>query len=146
MSEMERMREPVSSLPSSEVLRAKAREGWRPVAIEWVRDEKPADGAEPAVKRPIPYGLRISADCTFLEVDPTEKEVMSLIIAMIAGDHPLSKIAGELNQRDLRARDGARWSQVAIFKLLPRIVEFGPEILSHEAWTASKRRVLAEVS
>ena len=74
------------------------------------------------------------------------KEVMSRIVAMIAGDHPLSKIADELNRRELRNRQGEAWTQVGIFKLLPRIVEFGPEILSAESWAASKKKLLAEVS
>jgi len=146
MSEGERIREPVSSLPSAEVLRAKLQEGWRPVAIEWVRDGDPPATTSVADRRPIPYGLRISSDCTYLEVDPTEKEIMSVIIAMIAGDHPLSKIADELNQRELRNRAGAKWSQIAIFKLLPRVVEFGPAILSADEWSTSKRKLLAEVS
>lgn len=51
---------------------------------------------------------------------------MTLVIAMIAGDHPLSNIAAELNQREFRPRRGTEWTQVSIFKLLPRIVEFVP--------------------
>ncbi len=140
----ERWREPVSTLPSTEQWAAKESEGWHPVAIEWVRDPEPSD--EASHQRPIPYGLRISADCAHLEVDPIEKEVMTLVIAMIAGDHPLSKIAAELNQREFRPRRGTEWTQVSIFKLLPRIVEFGPEIMSAAEWSSSKKDVLAAVS
>ena len=141
---LERWREPVSSLPGPEHMAAKEKEGWRPVAIEWARDPKPSD--DEARRRPIPYGLRISSDCAHLEIDPIEEEVMTLVIAMIAGDHPLSKIAAELNQRELRPRQGTEWTQVSIFKMLPRIVEFGPEILSSEAWSSSKSDVLAAIS
>ena len=117
------------------------------MAIEWARESKPsAEEARPYQhQRPIPYGLRISSDCAHLEVDPIEKEVMTLVIAMIAGDHPLSKIAAELNQREFRPRHGTEWTQVSIFKLLPRIVEFGPEIMSAAAWSSSKKDVLASV-
>ncbi len=144
----ERWREPVSTLPSPEQWAAKETEGWHPVAIEWAREPTPSSeqARQYQHQRPIPYGLRISADCAHLEVDPIEKEVMTLVIAMIAGDHPLSKIAAELNQREFRPRQGTEWTQVSIFKLLPRIVEFGPEIMSAEEWSSSKKDVLAAVS
>ncbi len=141
----ERWREPVSTLPSPEHWAAKEKEGWHPVAIEWAREPKPS-AEEARQYQPIPYGLCISSDCAHLEVDPIEKEVMTLVIAMIAGDHRLSKIAAELNQRELRPRQGTEWTQVTIFKLLPRIIEFGPEIMSAEAWSSSKKDVLAAVS
>ena len=73
-------------------------------------------------------------------------EVINLIIAMITGDHPLSRIATELNRRELRPRQGTEWTQLALFKLLPRVVEFGPEILSADEWPDSKRKVLSAVS
>lgn len=38
------------------------------------------------------------------------------------------------------------WTEVALFKMLPRIIEFGPEILSAEEWSDSKRKVLSAVS
>jgi hypothetical protein len=139
----ERWREPISTIPAKTVLDAKAKQGWRPVAIEWVRDAPEPVGSD---RRPIPYGLRVSPDCAHLEVDPVEREVMSLIIAMIAGDHPLSKIAVELNRRELRPREGSEWTQTALFKMLPRVVEFGPEILSAEGWPDNKRKVLSAVS
>ena len=138
-----RWREPISAIPTQAVLDAKAKEGWRPVAIEWVRD---APERVESDRRPIPYGLRISPDCAHLEVDPVEREVMSLVIAMIAGDHSLSKIAAELNQRGLKPRQGSQWTQIALLKMLPRVVEFGPEILSAEEWPDSKRKVLSAVS
>ena len=139
----ERWREPISTIPSDDILEAKAKQGWRPVAIEWVRDTARPTESD---RRPIPYGLRISPDCAHLEVDPIEREVMSLVVAMIAGDHPLSKIAAELNRRELRPREASEWTQVALFKMMPRIVEFGPEILSAEEWSDSKRQVLSAVS
>ena len=139
----ERWREPISAIPSQDAIDAKASEGWRPVAIEWVRDESEPEESD---RRPIPYGLRISSDGAHLEIDPTEREVMSLTVALIAGDHPLSKIAHTLNERQLKTRQGADWTELALFKLLPRIIEFGPEILSAEQWSDSKKKVLSEVS
>ncbi|MGH9319859.1 MAG: recombinase family protein [Vicinamibacteria bacterium] len=143
MKEVERWREPVSAFPTPEALAKKREEGWRLAAIEWER----ASGRDvPAESRPIPYGLRISADCRHLEVDPTEKKVVATIIAMIAGDHPLSRIASELNHKGFRTRSGSEWTQLRIFQMLPRVIELGPEILSASEWSDNKRRLLAEVS
>jgi len=142
--DFERWREPITVLPSEETLRAKREGGWSPVAIEWAR--LPASRGDDDTGRPIPYGFRISADCAHLEVDPVEKEVMSLVVAWIADDRPLSKVATELNRRDYRNREGEPWTQVSLFRLLPRIVEFGPEILSSETWADSKRRFLRAVT
>lgn len=139
----ERWREPISAVPGADVVEERAKQGWQAVAIEWARrDSLPPDGE----RRPIPYGLRIAPDCAHLEVDPIEREILSLVVAMIAGDHALSKIAEELNRRDFRTREGSDWTQVAVFKMLPRIVEIGPEILSAEAWSESKKKVLSAVS
>jgi hypothetical protein len=143
---MDRWREPVSAIPSADVVAAKAKEGWKPVAIEWAREPNETTTSEASSQRPIPYGLRISADCSHLEVDPVEREVMSVIVAMIAADHPLSRVAAELNRLDYRPREGPQWSQVALFRLLPRIVEFGPEILGSEEWSDYKTKVLSAVS
>ena len=141
MREVER--EPVSALPTAETLEKKRKEGWRIAAIEWEREgvREAAEG-----RRPIPYGLRISTDCQHLEVDPVEKEVVATIIAMIAGDHPLSRIAAELNQRGSRTRSRSEWTQLRIFQMLPRVIELGPEILSQKEWSESKKRLLAAVS
>jgi len=143
MREVERFREPVSALPTLETVEKKQKEGWRLIAIEWERE---GVREEPEGRRPIPYGLRISTDCQHLEVNPDEKDVIATIIAMIAGDHPLSRIAAELNQRGSRTRSGAEWTQLKIFRMLPRVIELGPEILSQREWSESKKRLLAAVS
>jgi Recombinase len=143
MREIERRREPVSAVPDASEMERKEKDGWRLVALEWERE---TDHPSTDEKRPIPFGLRIASDCQNLEVDPTEKEVLSIIIAMIAEDHPLSKIAAELNQRGYRTRRSSDWTQLQVFQLLPRVIEFGPEVLSERDWSQSKRRVLEAVS
>ena len=137
------LREPVTALPASETLEKRRKEGWRLVAIEWEREGL---REAPEGRRPIPYGLRISTDCQHLEVNPAEKNVVATIIAMIAGDHPLSKIAAELNQQGSRTRRGAEWTQLKIFQMLPRVIEIGPEILSQREWSETKKKMLAAVS
>jgi hypothetical protein len=143
MRETERFREPVTVLPTPDAVESKRKEGWRLAAIEWERE---GVREAPEGRRAIPFGLRISSDCQHLEVNPAEKEVIKTIIAMIAGDHPLSRIATELNQRGYRTRSGAEWTQLKIFQMLPRVIELGPEILSQKEWSDSKKRLLAEVS
>lgn len=143
MREIERWREPVSTLPTAEIVEKNRKEGWRLAAIEWERE---GVREAPEGRRPIPYGLRISPDCQHLEIDPGEKEVVATIIAMIAGDHPLSRIAAELNQRGSRTRRASEWTQLKIFQMLPRVIELGPEILSQRQWSESKKRLLAAVS
>jgi hypothetical protein len=143
VKEIERLRERVNVLPTTEQMERRRAEGFRLAAIEWERET----GREaPEGRRPIPYGLRISADCQHLEIDSSEREVVATIIAMIAGDHPLSRIAAELNRRGFRTRSGGDWTQLQIFQMLPRIIELGPEILSGKEWSDSKRRLLAAVS
>ena len=70
---------------------------------------------------------------------------LKLMLALIAGDHPLSKIAEELNRQDYRMRNGAKWTQVTTFNMLPRLIEVAPNILSADEWTSKKNRILRAV-
>jgi hypothetical protein len=144
MSETERWREPIAEIPSREQIEEKARKGWRPVAVEWERGRATASEDDKS-RRPIPYGFRVSTDCSALEIDPVESDVVATIIALIAGDYPLSKIAAELNRKGLRSRNGEDWTQVALFRLLPRVIELGPDILSRETWSAQRESLLRAV-
>lgn len=140
----ERMREQLTGLPTSEYLEAKAREGWRPLAIEWER-EATGGGAASGWRQEVPFGLRVSPDCQHLEEHPREKESMKLMIALIVDDRSLSKVAEGLNQSGFRQRSGAPWTQVAVFNMLPRLIEAGPQILSMEEWFTTKARLLKAV-
>ena len=70
---------------------------------------------------------------------------MKLMLALIAGDHPLSKIAEELNTRGHLMRNGKPWSQVTVFNMLPRLIEMAPEILSAEEWSDNRDQILKAV-
>jgi hypothetical protein len=140
----ERIREVFKTAPTPEYMQSKLEEGWRPVAIEWERETSHgAPGG--ALRHEVPYGLRVSEDCHQLEDDSKEKEVMKLMLALIAGDHPLSKIAEELNARGHFMRDGKPWSQVKVFNMLPRLIEMAPEILSADEWSTNRDRILEAV-
>lgn len=135
MAEVERMREPVSSIPSAEYWRERMQNGWRPVAVEWQRevstDEEPVSEA---TVRP-PYGLRVADDCSSLESDPYETGVLSVMLESVVSDHSLTEVAEELNRRGLSTRNGTRWTQVLVFHMLPRLIEVAPEISSTREWS-----------
>lgn len=92
-------------------------------------------------KHEVPYGLRVSEDCHYLEDDPAEQETLRLMLALIVGDEPLSRVAEKLNRRGCRLRNGAEWTQVAVFNTLPRLIEVAPGILSTQEWTTIRERV-----
>jgi hypothetical protein len=145
MGNIERLREPVAGMPSPEYLEQKLTEGWRPVAIEWERESSAEDVGSGLLKHEVPYGLRVSEDCHHLEDDPAEREVLRLILALIVGDEPLSQVAQDLNRRGHRTRGGSEWTQVAVFNMLPRLIEVAPEILSTREWSTVKQRVVRAV-
>ena len=146
MAKTERMREVLSEPPTPEGIQSRMDDGWRPVAMEWERSV-PAVETAPSNRgrRAVPYGLRVSQDWHVLEEDPEEQDILRSILALIAGDNPLSKIAGELNHKGHRTRTGSQWTQVDVFQLLPRLIEAAPDILSESEWTESKKRILQTV-
>lgn len=140
MAKVERVREVLSSPPAAEYWQEKAAEGWRPVAVEWEREVEGAEGDGP-LREEVPYGLKVSDDCLYLEENPTEVEAVRLILEQIVADRPLSVAAEELNRRGFRQRSGAQWTQVVVFNMLPRLVEMAPRIYSSEEWNEKRHRL-----
>ena len=137
---MERIRELVSEPPSPAYFEQRAREGWTVVAVEWVR--RPAAAGESS-RHDTPYGLRVAGDCLHLEEDPDEMRAMATMLDLVVRDLPLGRVCEELNRRGFRTRDGAPWTQKAIFELLPRLIEAGPQIFTHKEWEAADHRPAA---
>ena len=139
MPDMERVRESVSGLPGPEYFDRKSQSGWTLVGLEWERE---AQSAAPAVPRlhEVPFGFRIAPDCRHLEENDEEARALTAMMELIVGDRPLSQVADELNLRGFRTRRNTRWSPVDVFKLLPRLVESGPQIFSSAEWVALKQR------
>jgi hypothetical protein len=137
--ERERVREPMSSPPTSEYVREKAERGWNLVAVEWERtaDAEIQDAGE--IKEEIPYGLRVAPDCRHLEEASEEKEALALMLEMIVEDRSLSEAASAVNSQGLRTRDGQEWTQSDVFYMLPRLIEVAPRIFASETW--KQRRV-----
>lgn len=140
MAYFERLRDVISGPFSPEIIQQRAAAGWQMVSIEWRRElpdsEAPHEGA---FAEEIPYGLRIAEDCKRLEVDPAENQVLLLMMDLLAQDFPYSAIVSDLNEKGFRMRDGRMWNRVAVFNMMPRLIEVGPRIFSSEEW--EKRRI-----
>lgn len=148
MAKNERKRDLVGDIPgphpSADYFEERQREGWRLVAIEWHRGE--ASTQDDRRRQEVPYGLEVAEDCHFLVENPDEMAAMTLMLDQIVADHPLSEVAEEMNRRGFRRRDGKRWTQVTLFKLLPRIVEVAPDIYATDEWSKKSRHLHRLVS
>ena len=109
--------------------------------LEWRRElpdsEHPTEGA---FHEEIPYGLRISDDCQRLEVDPAENQALLQMMGMLVQDFPFSSIVSDLNEKGFRSRDGRRWTPVAVFNMIPRLIEVGPRLFSTEEWEIRRQK------
>jgi hypothetical protein len=141
MARIERMRQSVSGDFGVEDWKRRTDEGWRPVTIEWER-ELPAD--HPATAEPaggVPFGLKVAGDCTRLEENPQEQEVLLTMMELTIQDGPYSGIADELNRRGYRTREGYKWTPISVFQMLPRLIEVGPRIFSTAEWQTRRERL-----
>jgi hypothetical protein len=132
MANVERIREVLSRPFDEGYLRARLNDGWRLVAVHWERD---VEGGPPEPARwteEVPYGLRVAADCIHLEEDPAERCALELMLKLLSSDKPMSQIARELNDHNLRTRSGNPWTQTAVFNMLPRLIEAAPQLWKKE--------------
>ena len=141
MAKFERIREVLRGPITPEHFDQRNSAGWTLVALEW---ERPAEGkpqrfGEMATE--LPYGLQVASDCLHLEENPVEKEAIVLMLELIVQDLPFSKIASELNERGYRTRPGSKWDPVAVFDLLPRMIEVGPRIFGSDEWAEQRQRL-----
>lgn len=135
MAYFERIRDVISGPFSPEVIQQRTAAGWQMMSIEW-RRELPAGEAptEGAFDDDIPYGLRISEDCSRLEVEPKENQTLMLMMELLGQDFSYSSIVSDLNEKGFRMRDGKPWNRVAVFNMMPRLIEAGPRLFSSEEW------------
>jgi hypothetical protein len=110
-------------------------------SIEWRRELPDAEApTEGAFNEDIPYGLRISEDCKRLEVEPTEHQALLLMMELLVQDFSYSSIVSDLNEKGFRMRDGRPWSRIAVFNMIPRLIEVGPRFFSSEEWEKRRQR------
>jgi len=141
MSKLQRVREVPSGPLTQEYVSQKAKEGWRLTAVEWEREVEEPTGQPGSLSEEVPYGLRVSADCSHLEENATEKQALILMMDLIVQDAPLSLVAEELNRKGFRTRAGANWTPGSVFDMLPRLIQVGPHIFSSTEWTARTRHL-----
>ncbi len=142
MAYFERVRDVISGPFSEEILRQRAAAGWQLVSVEWRRELPDSEmPTGPGVfHEEIPFGLRISEDCQRLEIDPSENQALLQMMEMLVQDFPFSSIASDLNEKGFRTRDGRRWNPVAIFNMIPRLIEVGPRLFSTEEWEMRRQK------
>ena len=135
MANFERIRDVISGPMSPEIIQQRSAAGWQMVSIEWRRElpdtESPSEGA---YGEDIPYGLRISEDGLRLEVDPKENHALMLMMELLGQDFSYSAIVSDLNEKGFRTRSGKPWSRVAVFNMMPRLIEVGPRIFHSQEW------------
>ena len=141
MPKNEQLRELVNGELDPEHVRARTAAGWKMVAVEWQREAEASVATGNGFQEEVPYGLQVGNDCVHLVDNPREREALVVMMDLIVQDHPLSHVARELNLRGHRTREGAPWSQVSVFNLMPRLVEAGPKIFSSEEWEARRKRL-----
>ena len=139
MAYFERVRDVVSGPFSPDVIKGRTAAGWQMVSIEWRRELPDSVGPqEGAFDEDIPYGLRVSDDCRRLEIHPREHQALMLMMELLVQDFSYSGIVSDLNEKGFRMRDGRPWSRIAVFKMIPRLIEVGPRFFNSEEW--EKRR------
>ena len=145
MARIERIREVVTGPVDVNQWKQKTDAGWKLVALEWRREIQGEEPEHTIIMEDIPYGLRVASDCTRLEENPDERTILVQMMELIVQDHSVSEVAATLSRRGLRTRGGSPWTPVAVFNMLPRLIEVGPKIFSSDDWEERRERLLRVV-
>jgi hypothetical protein len=141
MAKLEHVRESVEGSLDPEYVKQRERAGWRLVAVEWQRESDSA-APEPAPRvEDTPFGVRVAGDCEHLEENPQEMQFLLTMMELIIQDVSIVKIAEELNRKGYRTRKGTEWGPVAVFNMLPRLIELTPRIFATEEWVERRKRL-----
>jgi hypothetical protein len=49
-------------------------------------------------------------------------------------------IVSSLNEKGFRMRNGRPWNRVAVFKMIPRLIEVGPHFFASSEWEKRRQR------
>ena len=140
MAYFERMRDSISEPFSPDLIRQRTAAGWQMVAIEWRRELPDAEApTEGDFNEEIPYGLRITEDCKRLESHPVEQQVLMLMMKLVTEDFSYAEIVAQLNEKGYRMRNGQPWNRIAVFRMIPRLIEVGPRFFSSAEWAERLR-------
>jgi hypothetical protein len=146
MADSERIRESLQKPLDAAYVNQRESAGWKMVAVEWERAaEVSAPPAPPVAAQPnvedAPFGFRVAGDCEHLEQNPAEMEFLLSMMELIIQDISLVKVAEELNRKGFRTRKGAEWGPVAVFNMLPRLIELTPRIFNNEEWLERRKHL-----
>jgi hypothetical protein len=145
MARIERYRQTVSGPFGINELQQKTAEGWKAVAVEWEREVPAGQAGSGEPQEGVPFGLKVAGDCTRLEENPEEQEILLTMMELTVQDGPYSGIADELNRRGHRTREGRKWTPVSVFQMLPRLIEVGPRIFGSDEWRQRRERLKSNV-
>ena len=141
MANIERVRESVEGSLDAHYVQQRESAGWRLVAVEWQRELAEA-APEPAPRvEETPFGVRVAGDCEHLEENPQEMQFLLTMMELIIQDVSIVKIAEELNRKGYRTRKGSEWGPIAVFNMLPRLIELTPRIFATEEWVERRKRL-----
>ena len=138
MKRTERERQAVSGSLESTSVRQWIDKGWKVVAIEWEREIETADDQ---LWAEVPFGLRIAPETQRLEQNPAEREILLQLLELIVQDGTYAHIADEINRRGFRTRQGAKWTPVSVFEMLPRLIEVGPQLFESPEWQKRRQHI-----
>ena len=154
MANPERIREACNGSLDPQYLRERHEAGWRLVGVEWEREAPVARSAKPeiapadsvaalraAIAQETPFGARVVPEGSLYEEDPDEMQFLFAVMELIIQDISITKVAEELNRRGFQTRSGNAWGPVAIFNLLPRLVELTPRIFRSEEWVERRKNL-----
>jgi Recombinase len=155
MSNSERIREACNGSLDPRYVRERQDAGWRLVGVEWEREAPAQRTARPDAGAPrstavadvteisldVPVGSRVVPEGSRLEEDPEEMQFLFAVMELIIQDISITKVAEELNRRGFHTRAGNPWGPVAIFNLLPRLVELTPRIFRSEEWVERRKNL-----
>jgi hypothetical protein len=111
------------------------------VALEWQRQGERQESERCRAVEDVPYGCRVAPDRSHLEENPAEVEALTAMLELIVQDRSMSMMAEALNARGFRTRDGANWTVVTVYNMLPRLIEVSPRILANPAWAEQRKRL-----
>lgn len=141
MRTTERVRQVLSGPLESVDLQQRTSQGWKPVAIEWEREVETADDQ---LSAELPFGLQIAPATQRLEENPAEREILFQLMELIIQEGSYAHVADEVNRRGFRTRQGARWTPVSVFEMLPRLIEVGPQLFKSSEWQRRRQQIPKE--
>jgi hypothetical protein len=141
MAKLERIRESLEGNLDPEYMKQRQQAGWRMVGIEWEREKAVEAEAQHTAIESTPFGTRVSGDCEHLEENPTEMQFLLSMMELIIQDISLTKVAEELNKKGFRTRKGTEWGAVAVFNMLPRLIELTPRIFATQEWVERRKQL-----